>query len=87
MTEKELKSFKETLQKNGIPYRETPRTKEELQNLICVYNTKTDTIALKPKDHILTEDEAFIPTKGSYDNYTVSTSNGNMKESDGELTM
>jgi len=87
MTEKEVEIFKEVMQKNGIPYRETPRTKEEMANLICIYNTKTNTIALKPKDYILTENEVFIPTKGLCEDYPSSTTNENMKEIDDELIM
>lgn len=87
MTEKELKNFKEVLQKNGIPCRETPRTKEEMANLICIYNTKTDTIALKPKDYVLTENEVFIPIKGLCEDYPSLTTNENMKKNDDELIM
>jgi len=87
MTEKEVEIFKEVMKKNGIPYRETPRTKEEMANLICIYNTKTNTIALKPKDYILTENEVFIPTKGLCEDYPSSTTNENMKEIDDELIM
>lgn len=69
MTEKEVEIFKEVMQKNGIPYRETPRTKEEMENLICIYNKKTSTFAIKHKNHILTSDEVFIPIKNLCKNY------------------
>ena len=72
MTEKEVEIFKEVLQKNGIQYRETPRTKDELANLICVFNKKTKMIDLLPKDCILTKDEVFIPIKGLCEDYTQS---------------
>lgn len=87
MTEKELENFKEVLQKNGIPCRETPRTKEELANLICIYNKKTDIIALKPKDYVLTEDEVFIPIKGLFEDYSSSTHKENRKNIEEELTI
>ncbi len=74
MTQNEIEIFKGVLKKNGIPCRKKPRTKEELSNLICVYNEKTDTIELKPKDHIVTKDEIFIPTDGLSETYFASES-------------
>ena len=69
MTENELKCFKRALQKNGITCNETPRTEEELANLICVFNIKEHTFAIQPKEYILSKEEVFIPVKGLYENY------------------
>ena len=69
MTEKEVEIFKEVMQKNGIPYRKTPRTKEEMSNLICIYNKKTSTFTIKHKDYVLTKNEVFIPIKGLCKDY------------------
>ncbi len=48
--EKELKSFFKVCDKYGIPYRKTPRTKEEIENLVIVKNTLTKEYDLKDKD-------------------------------------
>ena len=77
MTEKEVEIFKEVMQKNGIPYRETPRTKEEMSNLICIYNKNTSTFTIKHKDYVLNKDEVFIPIKGLYKDYTNLNNNNN----------
>ena len=77
MTEKEVEIFKEVMQKNGIPYRETPRTKEEMSNLICIYNKKTSTFIIKHKDYVLTKDEVFIPISGLCKNYNKLNNNDN----------
>ena len=74
MTEKETEIFKGVLKKNGIPCREKPRTKEELANLIFIYNEKKETLEIKSKDHILTKDETFIPTPGLCETYLTTES-------------
>ena len=77
MTENELKCFKEALQKNGITCQETPKTEEEMANLICVYNIKAQTFDVKPKEYKLGKYEVFIPLKGLYENYSTQTSDKN----------
>jgi len=77
MTEKEVEIFKEVMKKNGIPYREKPRTKEEMSNLICIYNKKTSTFTIKHKDYVLTKDEVFIPINGLCKDYKNLNNNDN----------
>ena len=76
MAVNERERFNKILQKNGIGCRKEPRTKEEMANLICIYNTTKDTIELKPKDYVLAEDEIFIPTEGLSKEYTSAASDG-----------
>ncbi|MBE5738233.1 MAG: hypothetical protein E7354_00655 [Clostridiales bacterium] len=60
VTPNETLAFFRAMEKNNIPYRATPRTKEEIDNLIFVHNSTTKEYYSLPKGTQLSPEETIV---------------------------
>ena len=60
VTEAERIAFFQAMKQNNLPYRETPRTKEEVAELIVVYNTTKKHYYTLKKGVELSKDEKEV---------------------------
>ena len=66
ITEKELQAFFKICDMRGIPYRKTPRTKEETDNMIIVHNSLTGQFDVRNKNIPLKKFETIETAKDAF---------------------
>ena len=66
ITEKELQAFFKICDKHGIPYRKTPRTKEEMNNMVIVHNSLTGEFDFRNKNIALKKFETIVTAKDTF---------------------
>ena len=58
------------MERNNLFYRQTPRTKEEVENLIFVYNSSTKEYYSLGKGIVLSADEKIVTAREVFSNIT-----------------
>jgi len=78
ITDKELQAFFVAMQKNGLSYRKKPRTREECERIVCVYNRIDNTYYFVDKNTELAANEEIVTSQdifskiASSKNYVIS---------------
>ncbi|MBQ7351920.1 MAG: hypothetical protein IJW59_03550 [Clostridia bacterium] len=70
ITQEELNAFFKAMERNNLSYRQTPRTKEEVENLMFVYNSSTKEYYTLEKGIGLSADEKIVTAREVFSNIT-----------------
>lgn len=72
ITTEEKIAFFQAMKKNNLPYREEPRSKEEIEDLVFVHNSATKQYYSVKKGTKLSENETIVSSFDIFNNITKS---------------